>query len=354
MVTSLFLSFISYYNPLLLRIQIIPSCRNSSFRTASKDLGIVLAIGLVSLQVILLIGSIIIGGRPVFLPGHIYLILVAIFAGLSLLAVLVLRHYTMRYAISSSEISFAMGQRERKINRVLGLLALLSGKPQAIGLAMTTGAGEMGSIPWHEVYRVTVHRGLRVITLSNSWRPVVRLYCPREGFEEIAARVEAYAAEGAAWRTSRNVGGPRAGFVLKWAGLVTLAMIAGLVWSRERSGFSDIWGLEFDWASNEVPPLVLIVATLVLLAGALEGWLRRGVALLATLGSVYLVYKVVSLGITTFTGTKGLTFHGYQVEPLAFAISLVGMLTLLAMSGVRLLGYPRDRRWPSQKAKINQ
>jgi len=37
MVTSLFLSFISYYNPLLLRIQIIPSCRNSSFRTASLN-----------------------------------------------------------------------------------------------------------------------------------------------------------------------------------------------------------------------------------------------------------------------------------------------------------------------------
>lgn len=142
-----------------------------------------------------------------WLPLQIWLVALGVIAGLFVLVGLILANrFSMRFVVNAKGASSMVSRREgkRRIYRVLkwvGIgLFLFSG--QMIGTPSPQG-GE--SIPWREVHKVTVHRRLRVISLRDSWHVVLRLYCPKELFEGIVARVQEYAAQAAARRAKHAV-----------------------------------------------------------------------------------------------------------------------------------------------------
>jgi len=123
-----------------------------------KGFAVALVLCVVLMQLVVAIMSVIFGERPIYLPTQVCLLTAGILAGLLLLAVLMLRRYTMRYAITSRGISFAVGERERRISRALLPLAFLSGNLQAIGAGLLAVAGEAGSVDWRSVYSFKVQR----------------------------------------------------------------------------------------------------------------------------------------------------------------------------------------------------
>ncbi|MDD5472571.1 MAG: zinc ribbon domain-containing protein [Candidatus Methanoperedens sp.] len=300
----------------------------------------VMVITLVVMQLLLLVMSIIIGGDIFFMPPEMILILVGILSGLFLIAILLVlqNRFNLRFTVDANGFSYDSGSREKKINRIVFWLSLLSGKPGPIGSSLLSLSQEDKTFNWRDIYKVTVHPGPRVITLDNSWRMVFRLYCNPENFEKVAEQVQAYAAEGEAWRKSHGIHPPRYGFYVKWAGMTAIAFIASLTWL---SGYDvmrmHFW--QFYWKADDIAPLALIVSFVVLLAGMFEGKKGRAVALFATMESLLFLYRLYTLVLGQYTDIeKTYSFYGYEVDPALFAISFIGGLALAAMSLVRLLG----------------
>lgn len=304
------------------------------------DLLRVMVITLVVMQLLLLIMSILIGEDIFFMTPEMILILVGILSGLFLIAILLVlqNRFSLRFTVDANGFSYDSGSREKKINRIVFWLSLLSGKPGPIGSSLLAISQEDRTFNWRDIYKVTVHPGPRVITLDNSWRMVFRLYCKPENFEKVAEQVQAYAAQGAAWRNSHGIRPPQYGFYVKWAGMTAIAFIASLAWL---SGY-DVWRTHFwpfYWKAEDIAPAALIISFLVLLAGMVEGKKRRAVALFATIGSLLFLYSLVNLVLGQYTDIeKTYSFYGYEVDPALFAISFIGGLVLSAMSLVRLFG----------------
>ncbi len=103
----------------------------------------------------------------------------------------------------------AVTARERRINRVLFWLALLSGKPHAMGTVLIAEAQEERSVAWDDVRGITVYRRPRVITLAGAHRTLMRLSCPPELFDEAAARCHASLAAVERLRRARGDRAPR-------------------------------------------------------------------------------------------------------------------------------------------------
>ncbi len=304
------------------------------------DLLRVMVITLVVMQLLLLVMSIIIGEGIFFMTPEMILILGGILSGLFLIAILLVlqNRFSLRFTVDASGFSYDSGSREKKINRIVFWLSLLSGKPGPIGSSLLALSQEDRTFNWRDIYKVTVHPGPRVITLDNSWRMVFRLYCKPENFDMVAEHVQAYAAQGEAWRKSHGIRPPRHGFYVKWAGMTAIAFIASLAWlSGYDVGRTHFW--PFYWKADDIAPAALIICFLVLLAGMFEGKKRRAVALFATIGSLLFLYSLVTLVLGQYTDIeKTYSFYGYEVDPALFAISFIGGLALAAMSVVRLLG----------------
>lgn len=300
----------------------------------------VMVISLAVMQLLLLVMSIITGEHIFFMPLEMILLLVGILSGLFLIAILLVlqNRFSLRFTVNASGFSYDSGSREKKINRIVFWLSLLSGKPGPIGSSILSLSQETSTFNWRDIYKVTVHPGPRVIALHNSWRTLFRFYCKPENFEKVAEQVQAYAAQGAAWRKSHNIRPPRYGFYVKWAGMTAIAFIASLTWlSGYDVGRMHFW--PFYWKADDIAPLALIVSFVVLLAGMFEGKKRHAVALFATIGSLLFLYRLYTLVLGQYTDIeKTYSFYGYEVDPALFAISFIGGLALAAMSLVRLLG----------------
>lgn len=315
-----------------------------------RDFLLVLAVVPIVMQVIFLVMSIALGEKPAFLPAQLWLITGVIFIALFLIAILVVlrNRFSIHFAINSEGAFYEAGGREKKINRWLLLLSMFSGKPVNIGSSLISYSQESGGFEWKDIHSVTVHHSSSVITLNSSWRPVLRLYCPPENFEKVAEQVQAFAAEGAAWRKSHRIRPPHDGFYVKWAGMTAIAFIASLAWLSDY----DVWKTHlwpFYWEANDIAPLALLISLLVLLAGMFEGKTRRAVALFATIGSLLFLYRLVTIALKLYTDPdKTISFYGYEVDPALFAISFLGGLALMVMSGTRLLGNVEAENAPEQ------
>ncbi len=72
-------------------------------------------------------------------------------------------------------------------NRLALLGSALQRSPQAGGAAMLAAAREREFVRWSDVAAAQADRRHLMITLRNSWRPVMLLVCTPENFDEIAA-----------------------------------------------------------------------------------------------------------------------------------------------------------------------
>lgn len=105
--------------------------------------------------------------------------------------------FPMRFFLSPRQVRVASLSRQGKWgNRLAVILGALAGKPGIAGAGLLAMAQEMVAMNWPEVKQVKVHRQARVISLLNSWRVVLRLYCTPENFPQVLAWVREHAPAG--------------------------------------------------------------------------------------------------------------------------------------------------------------
>ena len=100
-------------------------------------------------------------------------------------------------------------RRARWANRCAFLLGALAGRPGTMGAGLLAMSGESVEIAWGEVHRVGEYPRSRTITLSNSWRTVLRLYCLPENYEPVRAAVREYTRHGPKPRRPRSAASRR-------------------------------------------------------------------------------------------------------------------------------------------------
>lgn len=317
-----------------------------------KDFALLTIITMLVMQTFFLAMCAIVGADLLFLPPIAWAVIAGAFFVLFIFATLIVmgNRYNVRYRVNAEGVAYDSGTREKRVNRVLFWMSLLSGKPGATGSSMLAMSNESNSYKWSDIYRVIVHPSPRVITIRNSWRTVARLYCTEENFTTVAELAQTYAAKAAAEREERNIHPPRYGFCARWAGLTAIAFIAAVAWLFGHDvGRTKFWS--FYWKADGLAPVSLGVSAVVFLAGVFVGWTRRIIAVVATAGSIFLLIGIYVMATNPYTSDEG-SFFGYEVDPHLMVVSAVGGVALLAMSVslIFISGRPRDDRSTPPKA----
>jgi len=116
-----------------------------------------------------------------------FIIPTAMFAGFfvfSLLIALVFffNKYYAQIVFSDDGIAYDLVRWTRKLGKAVTagsiVLGVIAGAPQVVGAGLLAEAQRSLVLPWGDIKKVTFFPRMRVITLSNSWRPVIRLWCP--------------------------------------------------------------------------------------------------------------------------------------------------------------------------------
>ena len=98
--------------------------------------------------------------------------------------------YPTRFTLTEKGVSWAgLSRTGRKASRLAVLLGALGGKPGVAGAGLLAASSNEGSLPWKSVRRVKIYPSPRVITIMNSWRVVIRLYCSPDNFQAVAEDV---------------------------------------------------------------------------------------------------------------------------------------------------------------------
>jgi hypothetical protein len=153
---------------------------------------------------------------------------------------------------------------------------------------------------------------------------VLRLYCNRENYDQVAALVARYAQAGAAWRDLHPapVRPPLLHLSYRWALGAIAATVAGCVWQGD-----DLAGY------------ALVAGVMVLLAGWFAGLLRRILALLGLIAVALLAYNVAVLALEVQEYIPRLwVYRGYEHQTNRLIVTCVGGAVLLGMGLARLLG----------------
>lgn len=94
-----------------------------------------------------------------------------------------------RFVLDEKGAAYASGRAARTAQKAGLLAGALAGSPLLLGGSLLAASMNAVGIRWREVRKATPFRRWRVITLSNSWRPLLRLYCPDDGTYEGAWRL---------------------------------------------------------------------------------------------------------------------------------------------------------------------
>jgi len=106
--------------------------------------------------------------------------------------------FPARFRLDGKGATFAIGDvRQSRLNAATMVAGALAGRPSTAGAGLLARSREQERIRWSDVQRVVVYPRHRVIDLRNSWRTVMRLWCPPEQYEEILAHVSAHVPESA-------------------------------------------------------------------------------------------------------------------------------------------------------------
>lgn len=98
-----------------------------------------------------------------------------------------------RFTLDGRGVHYESGSLAGRVGTVVGLLSL---NPLVMGSGLLAEAQSSLFLPWKDVRKVTEFPRWNVITLSNGWRPVLRLYCvDAPTFERARAVVESHTAD---------------------------------------------------------------------------------------------------------------------------------------------------------------
>ena len=169
-------------------------------------------------------------GEPEDIPSilRIFAIVLGGFAILFVLIMLVVfrNRFQARATISDDGVMVASTSRIGKFfNRFAVVAGALGRSPGTAGAGLLATSGETVAIEWAELHRIKEHRDQTVLSLMNSWRVVVRLYCTPENYGTVLTLVRRGAAEGAATREreARTAGPSQVPRLLKLSGLALFA-----------------------------------------------------------------------------------------------------------------------------------
>lgn len=165
----------------------------------------VVAVSLLVLELLVFVMSLI-AGDPILLPPSVLGLVAGILAAVFTLTTLLVygNRYHARFTLGARGAQMEDAGQGRRFKWLMVALGLAARRP-GVALGATSGPSGYGErVSWREVRRVTVHRRLRVITLNNSWRSLLRLYCPPERFDEIVAHVQGHVALAQKRRTTRE------------------------------------------------------------------------------------------------------------------------------------------------------
>jgi hypothetical protein len=127
--------------------------------------------------------------------GVLALCLAAVAALFAFVELVVFRNrMAVRYALDDKEIAYESGRPARAAQKIGVVIGVLARSPLLVGGSLLAASSNSLTVRWRDVKKVTPFAARKVITLSNSWRPVLRVYCPdAETYESarrfIAARV---------------------------------------------------------------------------------------------------------------------------------------------------------------------
>ena len=165
----------------------------------------VVVVSLLTMEILVYVMGLI-TGDPILLPLKFLGLIGGILAALFLIATLLVygNRYHARFQVDAKGAQMEDAGQGRRFKWLMVALGVLARRP---GVAMSATSGPSGygdRVSWREVRRVTVHRRLRVVTLCNSWRSLLRLYCPPELFDEVAERAQSSVAQAEQRRARRE------------------------------------------------------------------------------------------------------------------------------------------------------
>ena len=130
--------------------------------------------------------------------GQMTAVIVMILGGIAFLFAMIslvffTNRWPMAYALSSRGLTWqSKSTRGRRANRVAMLVGVLAGKPGMVGAGLLATSEEQGWMSWQTIRRVKAYPEQRVISIRNSWRVVIRLFCNPDNFDTVLQTAEYY------------------------------------------------------------------------------------------------------------------------------------------------------------------
>jgi hypothetical protein len=244
---------------------------------------------------------------------------------LSLLIMLVVFGNRMRMAFVIDDrgiVVRVIDNRAKIANRLAATVGALAGKPGVAGAGLTAMHDEERSAVWTSIAAVKYDPRRHTITLRNSWRTVLHVFCTPKNYEDAAARIAAnVAAAGQPAAKRRNPLWAALGLTVVVI-LATLPLFA-MPYPFEPHLFAVIFTLCFALATVWLVPLM--------------AW--------AVLGGVsWIVATIFLRGIeptfNQFTGTSNTGFGRLDSSDIAgLAVAAVGLAILAYISVAALRGW---------------
>lgn len=115
-----------------------------------------------------------------------------VIAGLAVLFLLVMllffgNRFVIRFELSPTGIAWDTRMRRARLaNRLAIIAGALGRNPGVAGAGLLAAAQESGFISWSEVRKIRLHPALCTISIMNSWRVVIRLFCTPDNYRAVA------------------------------------------------------------------------------------------------------------------------------------------------------------------------
>lgn len=253
-------------------------------------------------------------------------IAMAVIMVLSLFAAVVVmgNRFSIRFIVDERGVrQLTIDRRASAASTAAVVVGVLAGSPGATGAGLIAKSQADRSTAWSGIVSVRYHPSRRAISLSNSWRTVMQIFCTPENYEAVAARVAAETAAHEKGRRARP--SPLPGLLFKTVVIVIACLpFFSLPYPFELDFFVPILTMCFAIAALWLIPLLGVVSI-----GGL-GWMWLEIAVradgtslmsrpdkwvpLAVAGFTTMVLVVLIIGLIRGTFASGLLGDEEELE----------------------------------------
>lgn len=257
-----------------------------------------------------------------------------IFGGLMILSMLIMvivfgNKFHCRFTISPEGILFEnVDKRSKFLNRAAIGTGFLAGSASTMGAGLTAQASEAIGIEWQNIARADFNPKRRTISIANTWRKVMIVYCSSDNWQEVSSTVKEYL---------ENTRRPEAQSAKRRSPLPKLFLLTIAVIIATLPLFGMPYPFEID----------LFVPIFLLCFAAASIWLIRFLSVATLLGCGYVIYHIFSIGLTRheWVISSGLTNTQFEMldqgEWIGIIITFICIGFLITLSFLQLLGKVR-------------